>query len=216
MKSGKYYLVQSITIYRIVAAPVLIALVIFGQYDLFKWLLPVSFFTDLIDGYLARKFRVQSELGSKLDSIGDDLTFLAATIGVFVFKLDFILAHIIWVSVMLGLYFLQLSLSLIKYRKITSFHTYLGKTATLFQGLFLIFIFILPEPLYFLFYLAAVITILDLAEEIVIIFYLKDWQSNVKGMWWVMRDQKVRSLMNAKSTSKFKLPPTGKRRAFGS
>lgn len=216
MKSGKYYLVQSITMYRIVAAPVLIALIIFGQYELFKWLLPVSFFTDLIDGYLARKFKVQSELGSKLDSIGDDLTFLAATIGVFVFKMDFILAHIVWVSLLLGLYFLQLSLALIKYRKITSFHTYLGKTATLFQGLFLIFIFLLPEPLYFLFYLAAVITILDLAEEIVIIFYLKEWQSNVKGLWWVIRDQKVRSLMNSKSTSKFKLPPAGKRRAFGS
>src|SRR5437763_15519144 len=85
-----YYIVNSITVYRIIAAPVLIYLVFKGRTDLFKWLLAFSFFTDLVDGYLARKFKATSILGVKLDSIADDLTIVAAIVGLFVLKLDFV------------------------------------------------------------------------------------------------------------------------------
>ncbi|MGE5106263.1 MAG: CDP-alcohol phosphatidyltransferase family protein, partial [Sphingobacteriales bacterium] len=70
MKSTKhtlaYYAVNGITFYRIIAAPVLLVLLFAGQYILFTWLLGVSFFTDLIDGYLARKYKVSSVAGTKL------------------------------------------------------------------------------------------------------------------------------------------------------
>jgi len=214
MKNGKYYLVTGITLYRIVAAPVLITLVIFGNYDLFRWLLPLSFFSDLIDGFLARRLKVVSVRGSKLDSIGDDLTFLAATIGVFVFKFEFIKEHVVLVSILLGLYFLQIGMALVKYRKMTSFHTYMGKTATLFQGFFLIFIFLLPEPVYFLFYAAAFITIIDLVEEIVLIFYLKKWEANVKGLYWVLRRQNLNTPNRERTISKFKVLQGRKRRVM--
>lgn len=210
MKNWKFYLVNGITGYRIAITPVLIGLIIAGNYEAYRWLLPVSFFTDLIDGFLARKLKVTSILGSKLDSIGDDLTFLSATIGVFVFKYDFIVNHLVWVSILLGLYFLQMGLAFARYHKMTSFHTYMGKTAMVFQGFFLIFLFLLPEPLEWLFYSAAIITIIDLVEEIIIILYNKKWEANVKGLFWVIRKHRLSYAQN-KTITKFKVLQERKR-----
>jgi CDP-diacylglycerol--glycerol-3-phosphate 3-phosphatidyltransferase len=177
---------------------VLIYLIFKGQQDLFKWLLFVSFFTDAIDGTLARLYQVTSLLGSKLDSIGDDLTIAAAITGMFVFKLQFIKDEIVIVSVLLSLYVLQNIIAIVRYRKVTSFHTYLAKLATLFQGVFLILIFFLPAPVYALFYVASVITILDLAEEIILLFILPDWEANVKGIYWVLKRKREERLNKSK------------------
>jgi len=190
MHKLSYRIINSITIYRIFTAPMLIYLIFTNKPDVFKWLLAVSFFTDAIDGTLARRYKVTSLLGSKLDSIGDDLTIAAAIAGMIEFKLQFIKDEILIVGVLLAFYVLQNILAIARYRKVTSFHTYLAKIATLFQGVFLILIFFLPEPVYSLFYAAALITILDLAEEIVLLFILPKWEANVKGIYWVMKRKK--------------------------
>jgi len=60
MRKISYYFVNAITIYRVISAPVLFFLIITRQVDLFRWLLALSFFTDAIDGWLARRFKVSS------------------------------------------------------------------------------------------------------------------------------------------------------------
>jgi CDP-diacylglycerol--glycerol-3-phosphate 3-phosphatidyltransferase len=193
MKPKEYYLVNAITAYRVISAPVLMVLALTGNLAIFKWLLPISFFTDSIDGALARKLHVTSVFGSKLDSIGDDLSFLAALVGIFAFKLDFILANLVMIVPLLGLYLFQAVYALFKYGKITSFHTYLAKTAAISQGFFLIFLFLLPQPIYWLFYTALAITMLDLIEEIIILYLLPTWETNVKGLYWVLKEKKINS-----------------------
>jgi phosphatidylglycerophosphate synthase len=215
MKKIKFVLVNAITCYRIVITPVLIWLAIDGNYDAFRWLLPVSFLTDLIDGFLARRLRATSVLGSKLDSIGDDLTFVAAAVGMFAFRFEFVQQHFALISIMFGLYLMQTACALIKYKKMTSFHTYLAKLAMIVQGSFLILLFLLPEPVLWLFYAAAIVTILDLAEEIIIIFYLKDWQANVKGLFWVMRNERNRLMNHRRAIAKFGLRRQRQRGAYG-
>lgn len=191
MHKNSFYIINTITVYRLIAAPILVFLIYNNNLDLFKWLLPLSFFTDLIDGYLARKFYATSIFGSRLDSIADDMTIVAATIGLFVFKKEFINNNIEIIIILLSLFIIQTILALVKYHKITSFHTYLAKTSALFQGSFLILIFILPEPIYILFYLTAIFTTLDLAEEIILVFIIPKWKANVKGLYWVLKKNKV-------------------------
>lgn len=193
-KSGvqklSYKIINAITLYRIIMAPVLVILIFTKQIDVFKWLLALSFFTDLIDGVLARRFKVKSILGSKLDSIGDDLTILAATIGLFVFKYDFIRDQFAIFIIPFSLFVLQTMMALVRYRKMSSFHTYLAKGSAILQGLFLILIFILHSPVYPLFYAAAFLTTLDLIEEIILVLVLPRWEANVKGLYWVVRRKK--------------------------
>lgn len=182
-----WYIINGITLYRVIAAPFLLVLLFTKQYDIFKWLLGVSFFTDLIDGYLARKFKVTSILGAKLDSIGDDLTVLVAMVALFVLKLTFIKQHIIIFIILLVLFLSETTYALIRYGKITSFHTYLAKTAALFQGVFLLFVFFTDEPNLILFYAAGIVTILELIEEIILIGLLQQWKANVKGLYWALK-----------------------------
>jgi CDP-diacylglycerol--glycerol-3-phosphate 3-phosphatidyltransferase len=186
-----WYLINGITLYRIIAAPFLLLLLFAGQYDIFKWLLGVSFFTDLIDGYLARKYKVTSILGTRLDSIGDDLTVLVGIIALFVTKLEFIKDQKIIFIVLSLLFVVQTTYAFIRYGRITNFHTYLAKTAALLQGIFLLFTFFTDKPNILLFYSAAIITILELTEEIILVNLLREWKANVKGIYWLLKKERA-------------------------
>jgi len=186
-ESFAYYMINGITLYRIITAPLLVVLLFKGEQELFKWLLGVSFFTDLIDGVLARTFKVTSILGTRLDSIGDDLTVLVAILGLGFLQPRFFIEQ--WtILVPLGILFLlQTGFALYRYGRITSFHTYLAKLAALAQGIFLLSFFFFETINYPLFYSAAFITIAELAEEIIIVWVLPQWKSNVRGLWWVLQ-----------------------------
>ena len=184
-----WYVINGITLYRIIAAPILLVLLFTGQYDIFKWLLGVSFFTDLIDGYLARKYKVTSVLGTRLDSIGDDLTVLVGVIGLFVLRPAFIKEQVIVFIILLVLFLAQTTYAYSRYRKMTNFHTYLAKTAALLQGIFLIITFFTDQPNLFLFYAAAIVTMFELIEEIILVSLLKQWKTNVKGIYWVLKEK---------------------------
>jgi phosphatidylglycerophosphate synthase len=194
MKTAKHkrawYIINGITVYRIIAAPFLLILLFTGQVGIFKWLLALSFFTDLIDGYLARKFKVTSVMGTRLDSIGDDLTVLVAVIGLFVLKADFIKEQKLIFIGLLALFLIQVAYAFKRYRKMTGFHTWLAKTAALLQGIFLLLVFFTHQPIMPLFYAAAIITMLQLIEEIILVHLLSQWQANVKGLYWVLKNNK--------------------------
>jgi CDP-diacylglycerol--glycerol-3-phosphate 3-phosphatidyltransferase len=185
-----YYLINAITVYRLIMGPVLIVMAVFGYYDYFKWLLAVSFATDLVDGNLARRFHVDSKGGAKLDSIADDLTVAAAITGMFLFKHEFALEQLPFLIALLILFMIQTIYSLFAYKRLTSYHTYLAKTAAILQGSFFILFFLLPSPIYLLFYAAVFITGIELIEETIMIYYIPKWQTDVKGLYWVLKNRK--------------------------
>ena len=190
MNKRIYYIVNGITFYRTLTAPLLIFLIIYKQMDWFKWLLTLSFLTDAIDGFLARRFKVTSIAGARLDSIGDDLTVIAGTIGMIAFKSAFLKEEIFFIILLLSLFVLQTVLAFVKFGKMTSFHTYAAKAAAILQGVFLILLFFLPNPLYELFYAATFVTAFELMEEIIITFWLPKWRTNVKGLYWILKAEK--------------------------
>jgi len=192
MSKRSLYIVNGITLYRIATAPVLLLLLLRHEQDWFKWLLAASFFTDAIDGYIARKYKVTSIAGARLDSIGDDLTVLVAIIGMLALKWAFVLREKVILLMLCSLFIIQLVLALVRYGKQSSFHTLLAKIAAVLQGVFLLLLFFLPQPLYILFYIMAVVTALDLAEEIILVLLLPRWQANVKGLYWIWRQRHLK------------------------
>jgi cardiolipin synthase len=186
-KPSSYYLVNGISLYRMVAVPLLIWLALSHQFDVFKWLITLGFFTDAIDGYLARRYGVNSKLGAMLDSIADDLNIAAAIIGLYILDPNFFAEERIAILILTGLYLAQNVLALIKYHHLTSFHTYLAKTAAILQGCFLISFFFLSEPLYWLFYVMATITAVELVEEIILILRLPHSRNDIKGLFWLRK-----------------------------
>ncbi|HEY9177561.1 MAG TPA: CDP-alcohol phosphatidyltransferase family protein [Flavipsychrobacter sp.] len=190
MQKPSYYLINGITAYRLVAAFFLTYLVFTEQVDIFKWMLAISFFTDAIDGFLARWYKVTSIMGARLDSIADDLTILVAVFGVVRLRPEFVQQELVLIITLVALLVAQTIMALIRYGKISSFHTYLAKIAAVLQGSFLILLFFLSEPPLTLFYIASLVTILEIAEEMILVIILPEWEANVHGLYWVLKDKK--------------------------
>lgn len=187
LQKTSYYIINSITLYRLIASLALFYFILADDFQAFRWMLVISFFTDAIDGYLARRFGVTSIMGSRIDSVADDLTVLMAVIGLLVWELGFIVQEFTFILVLFAVYLVQLISALVKYGRITSFHTYLAKLAAVLQGIFLILVFFLPEWPLTLFYVTAVVTIVELVEEIILVWLLPRWQSDVKGLYWALK-----------------------------
>ena len=198
MHKAFFYIVNAITVYRALAAFLLLYLIIQGDTWKFKWVLGFSFATDLVDGFLARQFKVTSVFGSRLDSFADDLTILIGIVGLVVFKTECVREQLFLILLLVVVYLFQLILALVRYGKPTSFHTYMAKLAMLSQGAFLILLFFLPEPPVVLFYIAAFITLVDLAEEILLVFYLPEWKTDVKGWFWLKKEKQHKPQIHAR------------------
>ncbi|HMK53397.1 MAG TPA: CDP-alcohol phosphatidyltransferase family protein [Methanobacteriaceae archaeon] len=63
----KYYMPSAVTLLRLLAAPLFLYLFFDNQYVLSLIILILAGFTDLLDGYLARKMNATSNMGAYLD-----------------------------------------------------------------------------------------------------------------------------------------------------
>ncbi len=175
--------------YRILAVPLLIALIWLGERELFTWFLLISYSTDAIDGFLARKLKISSARGSQLDSIGDQITLVVGLIGLLVFENEFIKTNYILILIAFLPYILQMLIAFYKYGKATAFHTYLAKSSAVLQGVFILFTLFFA-PVYWLFYLMIVIGVLETIEEITLIYMYDKWVQDVKGIYWALKDKR--------------------------
>jgi cardiolipin synthase len=71
---------NAITVARLVLVPVMGYFLAVGAYGVALIVFMVAAFTDLIDGYIARAFRLVSTLGATLDPIADKLNMFVATV----------------------------------------------------------------------------------------------------------------------------------------
>jgi CDP-diacylglycerol--glycerol-3-phosphate 3-phosphatidyltransferase len=190
MFTFKYYNIADwFSFYRIFAAPFLILLLSIKQHELFAWFLLISYSTDMIDGFLARKLNITSARGSQLDSFGDQITFTLGLIGLLVFEFEFIKANYILIIIAFTPYLIQMLIAYLKYGKATAFHTYLAKLSAFIQGVFILYSLFF-EPVYGLFYAMIIIGFLETIEEITLIFMYDVWASDVKGIYWAFRDKR--------------------------
>lgn len=194
-------IINLVTLYRIVTFPLLIFLIIAGHLEWFKWLLLASFLTDAIDGFIARRYQATSILGAKLDSIGDDLTVLAAAIGLFLTQQEFVAAYKEVFIILFALFLIQVAGAFYRYGKISTFHTYSAKIAAVVTAIFLLSVFFFGSVAVPLFIAAAVATGIDLVEEIILVAVLRDYRSNVKGLYWAIRSDGTKRHRRAGTSS---------------
>tara|TARA_R110000868_G_scaffold342697_2_gene603601 strand:+ start:5728 stop:6336 length:609 start_codon:yes stop_codon:yes gene_type:complete len=175
--------------YRLFAAPFLLVLIWFDLRFIFTWLLLISYCTDAIDGYLARTLKITSARGSQLDSFGDQITLIIGLIGLFYFETNFIKTNLVLILIAFIPYILQMLIAYFKYGKATAFHTCLAKLSAVLQSMFILWsLFFTPQ--YVLFYIMIIVGLLETFEEIALIFMYDNWASDVKGVFWALRDKR--------------------------
>ncbi len=184
-----YNIADWFSFYRIAAAPFLLVLLWFNERELFSWFLLISYSTDAIDGFLARQLKISSPRGSQLDSMGDQITLIIGLIGLFIFENEFIKENLILIVIAFVPYIIQMIIAYLKYGKATAFHTYLAKLSAIMQSAFILWsLFFSPD--YVLFYIMIGIGLLETFEEITLIFMYDNWASDIKGIYWALRDKR--------------------------
>jgi len=175
--------------YRVVAAPFLLFLIWLDMRSFFTWFLLVSYSTDMIDGFLARRLKITSARGSQLDSFGDQITLIVGIVGLFFFEHEFMRENLTLLLVAFIPYIIQMLIAFKKYGKATAFHTYLAKLSALTQGIFILWLLFFG-PVYWLFYFMIVLGLLETIEEIILIYMYDEWVTGVKGLYWALRDKR--------------------------
>jgi len=86
--------INLITIARILSAPIILLSLIFGNYLACIILFFLAGITDYIDGYLARKYNAESNLGEILDPIADKILIVFVLFGLSVSLNSFVIAFL--------------------------------------------------------------------------------------------------------------------------
>jgi CDP-diacylglycerol--glycerol-3-phosphate 3-phosphatidyltransferase len=188
-KFREFNIADWFSFYRIAAVPFLLTLIWWNEREIFTWLLLVSYSTDAIDGFLARKLKITSARGSQLDSYGDQMTLVVGLIGLIQFEPHFMKENYPLILVAFVPYILQMILAFKKYGKATAFHTYLAKLSAVIQGVFILWLLFFG-PVYWLFYTMIILGVFETIEEIALIFMYDKWVAGVKGIYWALRDKR--------------------------
>jgi len=172
---------------RLGTAPALLWLAWYGYSRTVLAALVVSFASDVLDGYLARRLGQTSTLGARLDSVGDFAIYVTIPL----------VGWWLWPSIMRreAPYFIAViasttlppALGYGKFRTITSYHTWAVKLAALLVGGSVILLFAGGSP--WLFRLATPVSVYAALEEIAITFVLPTSRSNVRSFWHLVGKQ---------------------------
>lgn len=185
-KAKQFNVADYFSLYRFIAIPAIIVAIVLHLKILTSVLLFISFTTDAIDGYLARRKHIETSRGAKLDSWGDLLTLVGGLAAFLVFETEFFIDHLTIIIVAVSLFIIQMLLALFRFKQLTSYHTYMAKVTTVLFGIFLV---IIPAmgPIKGLFYVTFGMGIVEALEEILITLFLKSPKENVKGLYWVLK-----------------------------
>jgi cardiolipin synthase (CMP-forming) len=177
-----------LSLYRLLVFPFVLWLVYSDQEKLFSIFITISLVSDVLDGLIARIFKLQTAIGAKLDSWADLGTYILAFYGIWQFKWEEIRPHLILFLVFALVMLLSYLFVFIKFKGLIGLHTYMFKITGYLQGAFIVSLFVwgfFPVA----FYIALIWGTVACIEEIIIIWVLKKPTSNVKGLYWIMRER---------------------------
>lgn len=173
---------------RILMVPILIYLAVSQQAMIFIVVLIFTALTDALDGYLARRLQLVSELGAKLDSWGDFLVYSAMGISSWMLWPDIFFRELLYIVIIIGCFTLPVLIGLLKFRTFISYHTLSTKIAVVLSIIAYILLFtgLLDWPVK----VAAVFCLYAATEEILIILISDNAKRiDVKTLWHVLKDK---------------------------
>jgi len=177
------HLPNAISAARLAATPVLLGAALQRHEDLFKWLLLVCLLSDILDGLIARTWKLATPLGAFLDSTADMLVTFIGFYAVYVFRWRDVRPHLFLIVAIVALYLIEAAAALLCYGRISSF---LVRVSAYLQGIFVMSLF-LWGFIGWIFAIMVTVTLAAYAEELILVAILPEWKSDVRGLYWVLR-----------------------------
>lgn len=177
-----------LSLYRLFVFPIVILMIFLKLELVYAILVVISLNTDVWDGFIARRFKQQTAIGARIDSLADIGMYITALSGIIVFKIREIGPDAWLFYVFIACYLTVILSPLIKFGKIQSFHLYSIKAAGYLQGIFFIMLFFVGYfPVYF--YVMVNISLLAFIENLSIQLILPEMRSDIKGLFWVLKER---------------------------
>ena len=185
----KFWTIPNIlSLYRIIVFPFVLWLILSKNENLFAVFITISLITDILDGLIARTFKMQTNIGAKLDSWADLGTYVLAFMAIGLFKWQEIKPYSLMLYVFGGIMILSYVVVFAKFKGLIGLHTYMFKITGYVQGAFIISLFL--WGFYLLpYYICLIWGTLACIEEIIIILILKKPKMNVKGLYWILKNK---------------------------
>lgn len=177
-----------LSFYRLISFPIVLYFVLIQNEKVFILLLIINLITDVLDGFIARRFNLVTEFGARIDSIADIGTYILAFTGILIFKSLEFAPFLPSFYVFLTLFVATQLLSIIKFNQISSLHLYSWKIGGYIQGCFFFILFTFDFFTVF-YYITIYWGILSFCEHIVIQLLLPQMKSNQKGLYWVLKNE---------------------------
>lgn len=185
LQSARNLLPNVLSAVRLALVPALLALAVAGRDSLWLVLLALALITDMADGFLARRWRVASELGAKLDSWGDLGIYLSLPLCAWLLFPHIVRRELFWVATGITAFVVPVLVGLARFRRFTSYHTWGAKLSAVLMGpsLLLLLADVTAAP----FRLVVVLFVLAEIEEVMISFVLPRWRADVPTLVHALR-----------------------------
>ena len=176
---------NAISLLRLLMAPLMLALAYYDRPLPFLVVLLFAGFSDVLDGYLARRLGQTSELGAHLDSWGDFTVYSIMAAGAWLLWPQIVAREWLPFCAIVASFSLPVLIGLYKFGKLTSYHTWSVKiaVAVTFAGYLLLFGFDSP----WLFRIAALFCVIAGIEEILITLAMKKERADVRSLRSALR-----------------------------
>ncbi len=175
------HLPNLLSISRLLAVPVLAWLIVARREDAFFILLVIAWATDGLDGWLARRLDAVTRLGAVLDSVADVALIVVVLAAIRAFHPFVFTDHgtILWAIV--ALWSAVHVASLLRYGRTSSFHTRSAQAGIVLFAVFVVLLFThgFVAPLY---YTCGIVCLAAGVENAAIVWLLREWQPNVRGL----------------------------------
>ncbi len=177
-----------ISLYRLLVFPVILFMALTGRENWFVILLCISLVSDVLDGNIARFFKLQTNFGAALDNLADIFTYAMALLGLFIFKWTEIAPHAWILYLFLTVFVLSYLVAFYRFGKIPGLHLYSAVSAGYVQSIFFFVLFVFGfYP--WMYYLAIGWGVIAYVEKILVLLKLDDIRIGVKGLYWVMKKE---------------------------
>jgi CDP-diacylglycerol--glycerol-3-phosphate 3-phosphatidyltransferase len=185
MDKNFYSIPNLLSLLRLTLVPVLAIAAVLNEAVLFLLILAISLFSDMLDGYFARKLKQVTELGARLDSWADMATYAIMIFGLYVMwpaVFDQQFFYLVAASVS---YVLPVVIALFRFGDFPSYHTWGAKLAALLIAP--AFYLLLLNDQQLLFRAVIIFHVVVALEEVAITFALKKSETNVASILSLLR-----------------------------
>ncbi len=165
---------------RILIAPILFVFAFQGMENWFLGALLFSGFTDVVDGFLARRFNMITPLGAHLDSWGDFTIYSTMAACAWILWPEITRRELLYYALILFSFLLPALVGLVKFGKLTGYHTWAVKVAVL--ATFVGYVALYAELASWPFMLASILCVIAGTEEILITFILREERTDVRSL----------------------------------